>query len=66
LADWIGAWAPALTPEERSVLAALGVNSILGDRFATSLFHQPKAHAPDDRYLADWTTLLTSRIEKSQ
>jgi hypothetical protein len=33
------------TREDRMTLAALGVNSILGARFATSLFHQSHAHA---------------------
>ena len=62
LADWIAAWAPTLTPANRTVLAALGVNGILGARFATSLFHQPEARIPDDRYLTEWTALLATRI----
>jgi AcrR family transcriptional regulator len=66
LADWIGAWAPALTPQDRGVLAALGINGILGARFATSLFHQSKVDVPDDRYLAEWTALLTDRIAALQ
>jgi AcrR family transcriptional regulator len=66
LADWIGAWAPTLTPPDRAVLAALGVNGILGARFATSLFHQPQARVPDDRYLTEWTALLATRIEALQ
>ncbi|MDT5363487.1 MAG: hypothetical protein QOC69_5249 [Mycobacterium sp.] len=63
LADWIAAWGPKLTQQECEVLAALGVNGILGARFATSLFHQPVARVPDDRYLAEWTALLATRIE---
>jgi AcrR family transcriptional regulator len=63
LADWIAAWAPTLDEEDRAVLAALGVNGILGARFATSLFHQPEARIPDDRYLTEWTALLATRIE---
>jgi AcrR family transcriptional regulator len=62
LVGWIGAWAPTLAPQDRAVLAALGVNGILGARFATSLFHQPRARIPDDRYLAEWTAVLTARI----
>jgi hypothetical protein len=30
LADWIAAWAPTLTQQDRTVLAALGVNGLLG------------------------------------
>jgi hypothetical protein len=48
------------------VLTALGVNSILGARFATSLFHQRKPHVAGDRYLAEWTTLLANRLETLQ
>lgn len=63
LAEWITAWAPTLPQQECAVLAAVGVNSILGARFATSLFHQPEARIPDDRYLTEWTALLAIRIE---
>lgn len=63
LADWISAWGPALTKPDCAVLAALGVNGILGARFATSLFHQPETRIPDDRYLTEWTALLATRIE---
>ncbi len=62
LADWIAAWAPTLTQQESAVLAALGVNGILGARFATSLFHQPAGRIPDDQYLGEWTALLATRI----
>jgi len=62
LAEWITAWAPTLTKENCSVLAALGLNSILGARFATSLFHEAEPRIPDDRYLAEWTALLAGRI----
>jgi len=63
LADWIAAWAPTLTTQDRAVLAALGVNGILGARFATGLFHQSESRIPDDRYLSGWTALLAIRIE---
>lgn len=63
LADWITAWAPRLTQQQCKVLAALGINSILGARFATSLFHQPETRIPDDRYLDEWIAVLTARIE---
>jgi AcrR family transcriptional regulator len=63
LADWIAAWAPTLARQDCAVLAALGVNGILGARFATSLFHQREARIPDDRYLTEWTALLATRIQ---
>lgn len=63
LADWIAAWAPALAEHDRAVLAAVGVNAILGARFNTSLFRAPEARIADERYLTEWTTLLATRIE---
>lgn len=63
LADWIGAWAPTLSQQDCAILSALGVNGILGARFATSLFHQREKSVPDDRYLSEWTALLATRIE---
>jgi AcrR family transcriptional regulator len=63
LADWIGAWAPRLAQQDRAALAALGVNGILGARFATSLFHQSGRGVPDGPYLAEWTAMLATRIE---
>ncbi|WP_006241485.1 TetR/AcrR family transcriptional regulator [Mycolicibacterium tusciae] len=63
LGDSITAWAPTLAAQDRTVLAALGVNGILGARFATGLFHQLEARIPDDRYLREWTALLATRIE---
>jgi AcrR family transcriptional regulator len=63
LADWVATWAPTLTPQNRAVLAALGVNGILGARFATSLFRQTPARIPDDRYITEWTAVLAARIQ---
>jgi AcrR family transcriptional regulator len=63
LADWVGTWAPTLTPQNRSVLAALGVNSILGARFATSVFRQTRGRVPDDRYITEWTAVIAARIQ---
>lgn len=63
LAEWIAAWAPSLPQQECAVMAAVGVNSILGTRFATALFGQPDTRIPDDRYLTEWTQLFATRIE---
>jgi AcrR family transcriptional regulator len=63
LADWMATWAPALGEQQRSALAAVGVNAILGMRFTTTLFHQAEALVPDDQYLAEWTGLFVTRFE---
>jgi AcrR family transcriptional regulator len=64
LAEWISAWNPQESERKCAILAALGVNGLLGARFATSLFHQPKTRLPDDEYLAEWTTVLAARIQQ--
>jgi AcrR family transcriptional regulator len=63
LADWLTAWAPRFSKQDRRVLAAIAVNGILGARFATRLFHQTESWIADDRYLTEWTALLATRIE---
>jgi AcrR family transcriptional regulator len=63
LAEWITAWAPAIAQQQAKVLAALGVNGVLGAHFATSLFPQSEARVPDDHYLAEWTEMLAARIQ---
>jgi hypothetical protein len=46
------------------VLAALGINGILGSRVATNLYHQPEARGiPDDLYVSEWTAVLTARMQ---
>ena len=62
LAGWIKVWSRDESERTCGVLAALGVNSLLGARYATSLFHQPDARLPDDEYLDEWTNLLANRI----
>ncbi|SEH65551.1 DNA-binding transcriptional regulator, AcrR family [Mycolicibacterium rutilum] len=64
LADWIGAWAPAMAPSQRAALAAVGVNGLTGTRFTATLLHQAEPAIADDRYLAEWTALLAARIEQ--
>lgn len=66
LAGWIASWTPGIAEEDCAVLAALGVNGILGARVATGLFRQPEIRIPDDRYLAEWTALLAARITTFQ
>jgi AcrR family transcriptional regulator len=63
LADWIRAWAPAMKEHDCTVVAALGVNGLLGARFATGIFREPQLRIPDDRYLREWTAVLAGRIE---
>jgi hypothetical protein len=63
LSEWITAWAPSMGKQDCAVVAALGVNGLLGARFAASIFHQRKPAIPDDRYLTEWTTQLANRLQ---
>lgn len=63
LAEWITAWKPQLPQSDCEALAALGVNGILGVRFNSHLVHRTRSSVPDDRYLAEWTAVLTARLQ---
>lgn len=63
LAEWISTWKPQLSQQDCTILAALGVNGILGTRFTTGLIHRVATDIPDDRYLAEWTYAIAARLE---
>lgn len=63
LAEWISTWKPQLPQQDCAILAALGVNGILGTRFTTGLIHRVETHIPDDRYIAEWTAVIAARLE---
>ncbi|MFL0242709.1 TetR/AcrR family transcriptional regulator [Mycobacterium sp. SMC-17] len=65
LAGWIATWGPQLKHNETATLAALGVNSLLGERFGANLFRRATHPIPDNEYLAEWTTVLAARIQRS-
>ncbi|CDO06534.1 TetR/AcrR family transcriptional regulator [Mycolicibacterium cosmeticum] len=62
LDGWIAVWAPKASPEQTKTLATLGVSSLLGERLATNLFRRASASVPDDRYLDEWTAVLSARV----
>lgn len=62
LTDWIGGWASELGAADRRTVAVIGVNALLGKRATAMLFHADAVNLPDDQYLAEWTTMLASRI----
>ncbi|BBX84092.1 TetR/AcrR family transcriptional regulator [Mycolicibacterium aubagnense] len=64
LAGWIATWGPQLVETETATLAALGVNALLGERVGANLFRRTANPIPDDRYLAEWTTVLAARIQR--
>ncbi|MHA3020985.1 TetR/AcrR family transcriptional regulator [Mycobacterium sp. BMJ-28] len=62
LDGWVAAWAPDAEPAQTRTLAALGINSLLGERLATNIFRRPNPPASDDRYLNEWTAVLSARV----
>jgi hypothetical protein len=66
LADWIAGWGPTLKKKHCAALAALGVDGILGARFATGLFREPNLQVPHDQYLSERTAVLAAGIETHQ
>jgi len=65
LADWIGTWAPAMAAEEARLTAVVGVDALLGNRTARTLFREHNPAAADEQYIAEWTALLARRIESA-
>lgn len=64
LRGWIAAWAPGASVEQTGVLAALGINSLLGQRIADRIFRRTDGGAPDAAYLAEWTAILAARMRE--
>lgn len=62
LADWIGTWAPALSAEQVRQTAVVGVDGLLGNRAARTLFFAAGAAGSDEHYIAEWTLMLAGRI----
>jgi AcrR family transcriptional regulator len=62
LRGWIIAWAPKAPAEQTRTLAAIGINSLLGERFAADRIRRPEAPRSDDRYLQEWTAVFTARV----
>ncbi|MUL83048.1 MULTISPECIES: TetR/AcrR family transcriptional regulator [unclassified Mycolicibacterium] len=63
LNGWISAWAPHASPGQTRVLASLGINSLLGERFAANLFRRSPAPVSDGEYLTEWTATLAARVQ---
>jgi AcrR family transcriptional regulator len=61
VADWITSWVPGISGHDASTVGAVAVNSLLGKRAASALFHAPET--PDERYIAEWTEMLVGRID---
>lgn len=63
VADWIKGWAPKISKPDAAAIAAIGVDSLLGKRTVNTVFRMPTTGLTDERYIAEWTAMLASRIE---
>lgn len=63
LADWMTNWAPNLSRQDATAMAAIAVNALHGQRATSTLFRAPLADIPDEQYVAQWTAMLANRIE---
>lgn len=63
LSDWLAGWTPNIDTQDALALGAVGVNALLGKRVTSTLFEAPGAGIADERYIAEWTAMLASRIE---
>jgi AcrR family transcriptional regulator len=61
VADWIQSWMPGISSQDSATISEVAVNSLLGKRATSTLFHAPET--PDERYIAEWTEMLIGRIE---
>jgi AcrR family transcriptional regulator len=63
LAGWVLDWVPGMSKKDAAAVAAVAVNALLGKRTISTLLHPPKSDLADDVYIAEWTAMLTERIE---
>jgi AcrR family transcriptional regulator len=63
VADWVMGWAPKISQQDATAIAAVGVNALLGKRATSMVFHAPGADIPDEQYITEWTAMLAHRIE---
>jgi AcrR family transcriptional regulator len=63
VADWIKGWAPKINDQDANTIAAIGVDALLGKRSTRTVFRVPATDTQDERYIAEWTTMLACRVD---
>lgn len=64
LSELTSNWGPDIPADDVESIAVVGVNALLGNRVSILLDGREQSIS-DDRFLAEWTTMLTCRIEKA-
>ncbi|MGX9790564.1 TetR/AcrR family transcriptional regulator [Mycobacterium sp. MMS18-G62] len=62
LADWVRGWVPDVSTEDAAAIGFVGVNALLGKRATRTFLHPAKPDISDEAYIAEWTSMLTHRI----
>jgi AcrR family transcriptional regulator len=63
LADWIRGWAAGIGDDDARPIAGVAVDALLARRASSVVFRSPATSTDDERYIAEWTAMLASRIE---
>lgn len=64
VADWIKGWAPTIDDQDAKAIAAVAVDALVGKRATNAVFRVPVPETHDDeRYIAEWTAMLTGRVQ---
>ncbi|WP_343232121.1 helix-turn-helix domain-containing protein [Mycolicibacterium sp. CBMA 361] len=62
LAELTSNWGPNIPADEVEAISVVGINALLGNRVSI-LLGAHKQSISDDRFLAEWTKMLSCRIE---
>jgi AcrR family transcriptional regulator len=63
VADWIKGWAPKINDQDANTIAAIGVDALLGKQSTRTVFRVPATDTQDERYIAEWATMLACRVD---
>ena len=63
VADWTKGWAPKISKQDASAIAAVGVDALLGKRATNTVFRVPAMNLQDEDFIAEWTAMLAGRVE---
>jgi AcrR family transcriptional regulator len=63
VADWIKGWAPKISKQDATAIAAVGVDALLGKRATNTVFRVSATDLQDEHYIAEWTAILAGRVE---
>jgi AcrR family transcriptional regulator len=63
VADWMHGWTDGISDDNATATAAIAVDALLGRRTADAVFRTRTKTIDDERYVAEWTAMLASRID---